>query len=606
MEELHSPVLAIKALSVGKNTPASKSCLIENISLTVERGKTLALVGESGSGKSLTALSIMQLLPTGLQYGRQSEIWLQDNALLSLSEQQMQDFRGQRIGMIFQEPMTALNPVERVGKQISEVMRIHGTLSVQAAKDKTYTLLDAVGIRDPKTCYQQYPHQLSGGMKQRVMIAMALAGEPELIIADEPTTAVDVRIQQQILDLLQQLQQQRQLTMIFITHDLAVAAEIADDIAVMYAGQIVEQAPITQFMQQPLHPYSQQLFAALPSLAKRGQLLPVTTAVDGNYRLHSGCRFASRCPYVIPACNQQVPALMEAKPQQFARCIRVNELNEHNPHSIIRENLIAQPSANEAKLAQPILGMSDIKVHIPIRKGIFQRQVGAVKAVDGVSLALSAGKTLALVGESGCGKTTLAKALIGLMPITAGHITYQQQMLTAQSQRQAYMQMIFQDPYASLNPKMLIADILVEGLRARGEKIKDATRYAPSLQMLDRVRLTAASIRCYPHEFSGGQRQRIAIARALLLAPQILICDEPTSALDMSVQAQVLNLLQELQQQDGLSYLFITHNLSVVAYLADEVAVMQAGKIVEQGAVEKVFAHPQHAYTQTLLTASKL
>ena len=493
-------------VAIGKSRP------VDGVSFEIAAGETFALLGESGCGKSLTALSLMRLLPGAARIAGGS-VRFGDAELTALPEAQMRGIRGGRIGMIFQEPATSLNPVLTVGAQIAEALRVHGGA---AERERVVELLAAVGIPDPQRRATEYPFQLSGGMKQRAMIAMALAGEPELLIADEPTTALDVTIQAQVLDLLRDLQQQRGMALLLITHDLGVVARMADRVGVMRAGRLVEVADKESFFRAPAHPYSRQLFAALPeNLAPPGKL---------------GAGGAAA------------------------------------------------------------LEVRGLQVHFPIRRGLLQRTVGRVRAVDGVDLRLPAGRTLALVGESGCGKTTVGKAILGLLAPSAG--TVELDGATLAGLAPARMQMVFQDPFGSLNPRLRIGAIVAEG---RPE--------ADVSTLLKQVGLSPEMAGRYPHEFSGGQRQRIAIARALAVRPQFLICDEPTSALDVSVQAQILDLLTDLQARLGLAYLFITHNIAVVDYLAHEVAVMYLGRIVERGTVAEVLRDPRHPYTQALLAA---
>jgi peptide/nickel transport system ATP-binding protein len=457
----------------------------------------------------------------------------------------------------------------------------------------------------------EYPFQLSGGMKQRVMIAMALAGKPQLLVADEPTTALDVTIQAQVLQLLRETQEKSGMGMLLITHDLGVVAEMAHQVGVMYAGQIVESASRSQLFSQPLHPYTQKLFAALPNEGSRDQpLAAIPGSVPPLGSIKSGCRFAPRCDRVFALCREETPVWTQledgAGQLQGVRCHLYDERVVHvagdvNPAGARIDDVIqsALPATG-----RKLLEVLDLQVHFPIRKGILQRIVGQVKAVDGVSLAIQKGRTLALVGESGCGKTTLGKALLQLVPPTAGSVQFDgRELVGGRAAQRASMQMVFQDPYASLNPKMRVAEILEEGMSALSIGGNSGARQAQIDILLDKVGLAREAKWRYPHEFSGGQRQRIAIARALAVSPQLLICDEPTSALDVSVQAQILNLLKSLQQELNLSYLFITHNLAVVEYLADEVCVMYLGRIVERGTTEEVLRSPRHPYTQALLSA---
>ena len=523
-------ILNVKNLSlnIGENR------LLSNVSFSIQEGEIFALVGESGSGKSLTSLAVIRLLPEVIQVSS-GDIWLNGKSLFALPEYEMQKIRGKSIAMIFQEPMSALNPVMTVGEQVAEVIKIHLKLHKSEIKTKVLSLFKEVALKDPEERYHWYPHQLSGGQKQRVMIAMALACEPELLIADEPTTALDVTIQAQVLALLKKIQQERKLSILFITHDLAVVAQMADRVAVMKEGKIVEEAECDTFFNAPQHPYTQALLKdALPLKEER-------VLVSDSDRL---------------------------------------------------------------------LEVKALKVHFPIKKGFFQRTVDYVKAVDGVSFSIPKGKTLALVGESGSGKSTIGQAILSLVPSTEGSITFEGQDLSHLSTNalkpyRQKIQVVFQDPFSALNPRMMIGDIIREGMLSLGvgSRNKDLQDKKIS-ELLIKVDLEAEHMYRYPHEFSGGQRQRIGIARALAVEPELIICDEPTSALDVSVRTQILKLLQKLQNESGVSYLFITHDLSLIPIIADEVAVMKEGKIVEQGSVEEVMENPQHPYTQTLLKAA--
>jgi peptide/nickel transport system ATP-binding protein len=576
---------------------------VDAVSFSIERGETLALLGESGCGKSVTALSLLRLLPpAGRIVG--GSVRLHGEDLLALPEVAMRRVRGARIAMIFQEPMTSLNPVLTVGQQIAEPLVRHRRLDGAAQRRRVLELLEAVGIPDPAHIQQVYPHQLSGGMKQRVMIAIALACEPELLVADEPTTALDVTIQAQVLELLRDLQRKNGMAMLFITHDLGVVSEIAQRVAVMYAGEIVETAPRDDFFRDPRHPYSQKLFASLPGMARRGEALAVIKGMVPRLdQPFAGCRFAERCDYAWERCRSETPA-WTGDDQRGARCHLVAEGRQPTP----APTAAAEAPAPVTPPPQELLRVHDLKVHFPIRKGLFQRSVGFVKAVDGVSLDIRAGRTVALVGESGCGKTTVGKGILQLIPVTGGSVTFDGAELVGMPRaelrpRRSQFQIVFQDPFSSLDPRMVVADILEEGMTALGVGGDAPEREAEVERLLAAVGLAADARYRYPHEFSGGQRQRIAIARALAVKPRLIVCDEPTSALDVSVQAQILNLLKQLQDRLGLAYLFITHNISVVEFLAQEVAVMYLGRIVENGPVEQVLRAPSHPYTRALLSA---
>ena len=509
---------------------------VDGVDFRIQQGETFALLGESGSGKSVTALSITRLLPkTAKSTGT---ILFNGTDLLTLSNKKMRGFRGRRIAMIFQEPQTSLNPALTVGKQVGETLAQHRNLSGRAQRKRVIELLEAVEIPDPAQRMDEYPHQFSGGMKQRVMLALALAGEPDLLIADEPTTALDVTTQARILALLKKIQRDTGMAMLFITHDLAVASQVADRVAVMNKGKLVETASTRRFFSQPQHPYSKILFDSLPDASKN----------------------------------------------------RVRD-------------------AGEMPLqAEPMLRVSELKVHFPVQTGIFGRPAGYLRAVDGVSLELAQGRTLAVVGESGSGKTTLGKGILQLLKPAGGAVFLTGDNLSDLSasqlrQRRADMQVVFQDPFSSMNPQMMVKDIIEEGMLSLGAEKNSRVRQALVDELLDQVGLEPDFKYRYPHEFSGGQRQRICIARALAVRPKLLICDEPTSALDVTVQARILELLASLQEELGLAYLFITHNISVVASFAHYVAVMYQGRIVEQGVTGSVLSAPRHEYTKTLLSA---
>lgn len=522
-----STLLRVENLTLAVN----EKKLLKAVSFEIHQGEVFALVGESGSGKSLTSLAIMRLLPDVISV-RSGDIKLKNDSLFLLPEYQMQQIRGKSIAMIFQEPMSALNPVMTIGEQVAEAIKIHLGLKKEAIKEKVISLFEEVALKNPKERYNWYPHQLSGGQKQRVMIAIALACEPDLLIADEATTALDVTIQAKVLALLKKIQSKRNLSILFITHDMAVVAQVADRVAVMRDGEIVEKEACNVFFKDPKHPYTRALLKDATSFKQ------------------------------------------------------------------IRE---------VASDTERLLEVNDLKVHFPIKKGFFQRIVDYTKAVDSVSFSIPKGKTLALVGESGSGKSTIGKAILSLVPATEGMIRFQDQDLAHLSQMalkpyRRKIQVVFQDPFSALNPRMTVGEIIREGMVSLGVGLKNRTlQDAKIRELLLKVELEAEHMHRYPHEFSGGQRQRIGIARALAVEPELIICDEPTSALDVSVRAQILRLLQKLQDESGVSYLFITHDLSIVPAIGDEIAVMKEGKIVEQGSVEKVMNDPQHPYTQKLL-----
>ncbi len=584
--------------------------IVDDISFRIKQGETFVLLGESGCGKSMTALSLMRLLPDSIHI-ESGAVRLDEADILALPERAMREVRGGKMAMIFQEPGLSLNPVMTVGEQIAEALELHQQLRGAAARARCVELLDQVGIPDAARRLHEYPFQLSGGMKQRVMIAMALAGQPVLLIADEPTTAMDVTIQAQVLQLLRDTQQKSGMSILLITHDLGVVAQVAHQVAVMYAGHIVEQATREQLFLHPAHPYTQKLFAALPDTARSGQpLAAIPGSVPPLHDIPKGCRFAPRCDKAWELCHEQAPEWTGVGEGQGVRCHLYEGQGAKAEGRVMGTEGMVPSTQHSVPITQSsvLLQVSDLQVHFPIRKGILQHTVGQVKAVDGVSLEIPQGRTLALVGESGCGKTTTGKALLQLIRPTAGSVRFAgNELIGLKAQKlrkqRAGMQMVFQDPYASLNPKMRVAEILEEGMAALNIDGNNAARKAHLDILLDQVGLARSTIWRYPHEFSGGQRQRIAIARALAVSPKLLICDEPTSALDVSVQAQILNLLKSLQQELNLSYLFISHNLAVVEYLAHEVCVMYLGRIVERGTVEEVLHTPRHPYTQALLSA---
>lgn len=527
--------------------------VVRRLSLAIEQGQTFALVGESGSGKSMTALALLRLLPdAGRIVGGQVELAGED--LNTFTERQMRDVRGGRIGIIFQEPSTSLNPVMRVGDQICETLVTHTSLRGTAARQRAIEWLRRVGIPEPERRIDDYPFQFSGGQKQRVMIAIALAAEPRLLIADEPTTALDVTVQAQVLALLADIQREMGMAVLLITHDLAIVRQTAHHVALMRGGEIVEADSAAAFFAAPRHPYARELFAAIPTFDKRGRPLSA-----------------------------------------------VGQANEAH---------VSPKSAIPPAVAPPVLEVSGLCVGYPLRRGMLRRGKEWVTAVNGVDFTLHAGETLALLGESGCGKTTTGKALLRLLDgarITGRATLDGADLLTASRRRlqslRRQIQIVFQDPYASLNPRMRIGDILDEGVASLHPGQSAEQRRTRAEELLRRVGLPEDTVRRYPHEFSGGQRQRIAIARALAVEPKVLICDEPTSALDVSVQAQILDLLRELQAELGIAYLFITHNFGVVEYLADRIAVMGEGRIVELGSAADVLHHPQHPLTKRLLDA---
>ena len=598
--------LNVKNLVVDLQTESGMARAVDALNLTLQKGQTFALVGESGCGKSMTALSLLRLLPDNavIQSG---QVKLSEVDVFQLSENEMRAIRGRRISIIFQEPSTSLNPVMTVGDQILEVIFQHTALKGEAAHARALEWLTKVGLPEPARRMGSYPFEMSGGQLQRVMIAIALAAEPDLLIADEPTTALDVTIQAQILDLLKSLQKERGMAMLLITHDLAVVSGMADKVALMYAGQIVEVASAADFFIRPSHPYAKLLLQALPGEDLRGrQLAAIQGTVPPLTQVFQGCRFAPRCPYQTESCVEKSVPMTGLTEDHHVRCVRV--------HDVGLQALSLAPLLDRSSILSTdhsvLLSVQNLSVTYAIGGGVLGGRQ-SFQAVKNVSFDIQKGQTLALVGESGCGKTTIGKALLQLLtPQTqvSGAAVLQGQNLfqlkgrdLMASRRQ--LQIIFQNPFASLNPRMRVQEILEEGMKSLHPEWSLDQRQADLKLLMDQVGLRKDALDRYPHEFSGGQRQRIAIARALAVKPSLIVCDEPTSALDVSVQAQILNLLRELQDSLGVSFLFVTHNIGVVAYLADRVAVMHEGEIVEIGDASQILNNPQATYTKTLLSA---
>jgi peptide/nickel transport system ATP-binding protein len=617
-------MLRIDDLQVELEGDAGLVRAIDGMRLSIQRGETFALVGESGCGKSMTALALMRLLPEN-GYVAAGDVHIGQGAdavdVLALPEAQMRTVRGGRIGMIFQEPATSLNPVMKVGQQIVESIEAHTPLRGDAARAKAVEWLKRVGIPEPERRIDDYPFRMSGGQKQRVMIALALAAEPDFLIADEPTTALDVTIQAQILDLLRDLQQERRMGLLLITHDLAVVSGMAQRVALMYAGQVIEVASAEDFFRAPRHPYAKALLRALPGGDRRaGPLEAIAGTVPALNQQFAGCRFAPRCAQALPSCSTTLPDLLPVVAGHEVRCLLVRAGDPEPapaaaraPGAVSAELSAEAPAATATTAAtrELLLDVQNLRVRFPIRSGALQRVSGYFNAVDGVSFQLRAGETLALVGESGCGKTTTGKAIVQLLrhlSVTEGQALLQGRNLFDMQAAELHaarrkVQIIFQDPFASLNPRMRVYEILEEGLVALQPELSADQRRERLNVLTDQVGLRRDALLRYPHEFSGGQRQRIAIARALAVQPQVIICDEPTSALDVSVQAQILNLLRDLQRQLGVAYVFITHNIGVVEYIADRVVVMKAGRVEEQGTCAQVLGQPQKDYTRQLLAA---
>ncbi|MFP6768251.1 MAG: ABC transporter ATP-binding protein [Planctomycetaceae bacterium] len=573
---------------------------VDDVSFEIKPGYTLGVVGESGSGKSVTSLTIMRLLADTARVHAGSISFLGQD-LVGLPEAEMRKIRGAEISMIFQEPMSSLNPVHKVGNQVMEAIIQHQRVNRAEARTRTIELFDEVGIPDPESRLDYYPHQMSGGQKQRVMIAMALSCNPSLLIADEPTTALDVTIQKQILDLIRELRDQRQMAVLFITHDLGVIAEIADHVIVMYRGKVMEQGSVLDLYERPGHPYSKGLLACRPRLDTPYKRLPTVSdymdtveTPDGEIEVTEKTMTDDRLDYFR---NHGRGRLLHPE-------TRLRELGfEGDPGSYGREAVTV-----EAEQA-PLVSVRNLEVHFPVRKGLLMRTVGHVKAVDGISFNIYRGQTLGLVGESGCGKTTTGRALLKLVRPTAGTMTFDDLDIDSLSGRRlrklrSRMQIIFQDPYGSMNPRMTVQSSLIEPMALHGIGNSRRDRIDRAVSLLEEVDLATEHLGRYPHEFSGGQRQRICIARSLAVEPEFIVCDESVSALDVSIQAQVLNLLNDLQERRGLTYIFISHDLSVVKFMADMMAVMKDGRIVEFGPAEAIYRNPSEQYTQQLIEAT--
>jgi peptide/nickel transport system ATP-binding protein len=592
---------------------------MEDAHFTVQRGKTLGLVGESGSGKTVSALAVMGLLPAKVSRVAGS-ILFEGRDLTGLSASSLRKLRGNDIAMIFQEPMTSLNPAYTVGNQIAEQVRAHQEVSRAVASKIAVEMLDRVEIPSAGTRAQDYPHAFSGGMRQRVMIAMALSCSPKLLIADEPTTALDVTTQSQIIELLHTLQREEDMAMIFVTHDLGVIADVAADVVVMYAGQVVEDATALDLFGRPRHPYTEALLDSIPQLTPKGEPLhAIPGMVPRADQFPTGCRFAPRCSYVQDTCTAAPVSMREPVDHvptagatgttrvTLARCVRQDELVLAGPADLATTPSSPSEAGPADVAGSPVLQVTELVMEFPIRSGVLRRTSGTIRAVDQVSLGVEAGTTLGLVGETGSGKSTLARLILRLIDPTSGTVVVDGKDITslrgpALRRHRETMQMVFQDPYSSLDPRQSIADIVGEPL-AIHTSMSRAEREQRVVQLLAQVGLGSHVLQRQPHEFSGGQRQRIAIARAIALQPKLLVCDEPVSALDVSTQSQVINLFTELQQRLGMAYLFIAHDLSVVRHISNRIAVMYLGQIVEEGDADEVYERPTHPYTAALLSS---
>ena len=574
-------LLEIKNLKTEFRTESETVIAVNNISFTLNKGETIGIVGESGSGKSVTSLSVMRLIASPAGKITEGEMLFHSPTqglvnLTTIPEKQMRHLRGNEIAMIFQEPMTSLNPVFTCGNQVMEALQLHLKLSKQEAKKKTIELFKEVQLPRPEQIFESYPHQISGGQKQRVMIAMAISCNPSVLIADEPTTALDVTVQKNILELLQKLQEQYHMGILFITHDLGVIAELADKVVVMYKGKIVEQGSVTEIFNNPQHPYTKGLLACRPPMDKRLKRLP--TVAD--FMKTDDMGLMTEHISSVKEITQELTITKEERTERLKK-------------------LYAQ---------EPLLQVKNLKTYFPINKGLFGKATDFVKAVDDVSFDVYPGETLGLVGESGCGKTTLGRTILRLIEPTSGEIIYKGTNLLQLDNKQMRaqrkeIQIIFQDPYSSLNPRITIGNAIMEPMQVHGVLENDTARKKRVIELLNRVNMNESQFSRYPHEFSGGQRQRICIARALALNPKFIICDESVSALDVSVQAQVLNLLNELRDEFGFTYIFISHDLSVVKFMSDRMIVMNKGKIEEMGDADEIYAHPTSDYTKNLIHA---
>ncbi|WP_336632205.1 MULTISPECIES: ABC transporter ATP-binding protein [unclassified Microbacterium] len=612
-----TPLLSVRDLSVTfPQRDGDPVRAVRGISYDVHPGEFLGIVGESGSGKSVSSLAVMGLLPSTAQI--EGTIEFEGRSLLGLDDAKLSRIRGKELAMVFQDPLSALTPVYTVGDQISEALRLHDrALSAPAAHARAVELLKIVGIPDAERRARAFPHEYSGGMRQRAMIAMAIANDPKVILADEPTTALDVTIQAQILEVLEKAKEITGAAVVLITHDLGVVAGHADRVGVMYAGKLVELGTTGQVFAEPQMPYTIGLLRSVPNMLTAGtqRLVPLEGRPPSLAKLPAGCPFAARCPIAVDACREVEPALAAhdpATPRHVAACIRADEIVDGLlPRGGVFPRPTPLPTEERAEVdSAPVVEVTDLKRHFPLmRGGVFPRRIGTVRAVDGVSFTLRPGRTLGLVGESGCGKTTTILEIMEMTAPQSGSITIEGTDVASASKKRIHalrrdVQIVFQDPMGAIDPRLPVGEVITEPLWVQG--VPKAERDRRVTELLELVGLDPAMADRYPHEFSGGQRQRIGIARALSTNPAVLILDEPVSALDVSIQAGVINLLEDLKERLGLSYLFVAHDLAVVRQIADDVAVMYLGAIVEQGPIAEVFDTPRHPYTKALISAAPI
>ena len=620
MPDTAEPLLQVSDLRTWFLTDAGAVRAVDGVSFHVEAGETLGIVGESGSGKSITAKSVIRLLeePARIVSG---EIRFRGRNIVTLDRNELRKVRGGEIAMVFQDPMTSLNPVLRIARQMVESMVAHGRFTAKAALDRAVKLLGRMGINAPERAVASYPHQFSGGMRQRVMLAMGFSNEPTLLIADEPTTALDVTIQAQILDLLRELNSDFGTAIILISHDLGVIANICRRIVVMYAGEIVEEGPAESLLTDPKHPYTWALLNAVPRLdrdASEKRLITIEGTPPDPLNWPEGCRFRIRCPFAQARCAEH-PALLPSGDGRQSRCwvtqagTALPRAGQHNLAGPAqpRGDVSYDTRAGTQARGEMLLELRDVVKHFPLPKdGLFERR-RVLRAVDGVDLVVNRGETVGLVGESGCGKSTLARLIVRIHEPTAGTINFAGQDIANADQKtirplRRRLQMIFQDPYASLNPRMSVREILAGPLRFHGITSGEADTIARVRELLDVVGLPAQSVDRFPHEFSGGQRQRISIARALAVSPDFIVADEPISALDVNIQAQIINLMIDLQERFALTYLFIAHDLAVVRHVSDRIVVLYLGKVMEVAPAAALFAAPLHPYTKSLISAAPI